>query len=443
MERTQVLHDTVEAPLQTAAEEWADPSAPATRARRRRSIPRLRLHTFDSFRYGNFRLLWGMTFSVSASWGIQEVVLGWLTYELTRSPLLTSLALGLGAVPFLLAGPLGGVLVDSWDRRKMLVAAIAYQTLVTVGFAMVVIFDLVEPWTILTFSFLIGLPWVVAEPTRMSLVARFVPKEAMVNAFALNAMAFSATRLAAPAAGGLMLGLTGPGPALLVQAALCALGVVLALSLRFEESPRVLRRVGDAFASLREGAEYIRGQPMLLGLLLLGVVPPVLVMPFVHGLMPVYAAEVFGVGPSGLGVLLTALGVGSAIGTIGLATFGQANRQGRLVVLSVSWLVLCMLVLSQIDSYRLVMPLLVALGVGVSCFWATTTATIQMMVDEEMRGRIGGLYMVTWGLFPAGSLLAGTLAQMFDPPTATMAAAGLVAVSLAALLLRLPVLWRS
>ena len=65
------------------------------------------------------------------------------------------------------------------------------------------------------------------------------------------------------------------------------------------------------------------------------------------------------------------------------------------------------------------------------------------MVDEEMRGRIGGLYMVTWGFFPAGSLLAGTLAQMFDPPTATMAAAGLVAVSLAALLLRLPVLWRS
>ena len=443
MEQTQAVRGTVEAPPQTAAEEPAGLPAPATRTRKRRSIPRLRLHTFDSFRYGNFRLLWGMTFSASAGWGIQEVVLGWLTYELTRSPLLTSLALGLGAVPFLLAGPLGGVLVDSWDRRKMLVAAIAYQTLVTTGFAMVVIFDLVEPWTILTFSFLIGLPWVVAEPTRMSLVARFVPREAMVNAFALNAMAFSATRLAAPAAGGLMLGLIGPGPALLAQAALCAIGVVLALSLRFEESPRVLRRIGDAFARLREGAEYVRGQPMLLGLILLGVVPPVLVMPFVHGLMPVYAAEVFGVGPSGLGVLLTALGVGSAIGTVGLATFGQASRQGRLVVLSVSWLVVCMLVLTQIDSYRLVMPLLVALGVGVSCFWATTTATIQMMVDEEMRGRIGGLYMVTWGFFPAGSLLAGTLAQMFDPPTATMAAAVLVAVSLTALLLRLPVLWRS
>ena len=458
MEQTQAVYDTVEAPPEpldaTAAEGTAGTSAPDTQpngatpavgAKRkfRPSIPPLRLHTFDSFRYGNFRLLWGMTFSASAGWGIQEVVLGWLTYELTRSPLLTSLALGLGAVPFLLAGPLGGVLVDSWDRRKMLAAAIAYQTLITVGFAMVVIFELVEPWTILTFSFLIGLPWVIAEPTRMSLVARFVPKEAMVNAFALNAMAFSATRLAAPAAGGLMLGLVGPGPALLVQAALCVVGVVMALRLRFEESPRILRRVGDAFDGLREGAEYVRGQPMILGLLLLGVVPPVLVMPFVHGLMPVYAAEVFGVGPSGLGVLLTALGVGSAIGTVGLATFGQARRQGRLVVLSVSWLVLCMLVLTQIDSYRLVMPLLVALGVGVSCFWATTTATIQIMVDEEMRGRIGGLYMVTWGFFPAGSLLAGTLAQMFDPPTATMAAAGLVTVSLAALLLRLPILWRS
>ena len=454
MERTRAVYDTAEAPPESldaaSVEEAAGLSAPdvqtnggATPAVRTRKIPRLRLRTFDSFRYGNFRLLWGMTFSASAGWGIQEVVLGWLTYELTRSPLMTSLALGLGAVPFLLAGPLGGVLVDSWDRRRMLAAAMAYQALVTVGFAMIVIFEMVEPWTILTFSFLIGLPWVVAEPTRMSLVARFVPKEALVNAFALNAMAFSATRLAAPAAGGLILGLVGPGPALLVQTALCAVGVVMALRLRFEESPRMIRRIGDTFAGLREGAEYVRGQPMLLGLILLGAVPPVLVMPFVHGLMPVYAAEVFDVGPSGLGVLLTTLGVGSAIGTVGLATFGQASRQGRLVVLSVSWLVLCMLVLTQIDSYRLVMPLLVALGVGVSCFWATTTATIQIMVDDKMRGRIGGLYMVTWGLFPAGSLLAGTLAQMFDPPTATMAAAGLVAVSLAALLLRLPILWRS
>ena len=205
----------------------------------------------------------------------------------------------------------------------------------------------------------------------------------------------------------------------------------------------MVRRIGEAFAGLREGAEYVRGQPMILGLLLLGAVPPVLVIPFVHGLMPVYAAEVFGVGPSGLGVLLTALGVGSAIGTITLATFGQVSRQGRLVVFSVAWLVLCMLVLTQIDSYRLVMPVLVLLGIGVSCFWATTTAAIQLLVDEEMRGRIGGIYMVTWGLFPAGSLLAGTLAEAYGPPIATMAAAGLVAVSLAALLLRFGVVWRS
>ncbi len=446
MEQTQAVYETVEAPpepLDDAAEEPADLSTPATRTRKKPSIPRVRLHTFDSFRYGNFRMLWGMTFSASAGWGIQEVVLGWLTYDLTRSALLTSLALGLGAVPFLLAGPLGGVLVDSWDRRRMLAAAMVYQALITVGFALVVIFERVEAWNILTFSFLMGLPWVVAEPTRMSLVARFVPKEALVNAFALNAMAFSATRLAAPAAGGLILGLVGPGPALLVQTALSAIGVALALSLRFEESRRVVRRIGEAFAGLREGAEYVRGQPMILGLLLLGAVPPVLVMPFVHGLMPVYAAEVFGVGPSGLGVLLTALGVGSAIGTITLATFGQVSRQGRLVVFSVAWLVLCMLVLTQIDSYRLVMPVLVLLGIGVSCFWATTTAAIQLLVDEEMRGRIGGLYMVTWGLFPAGSLLAGTLAETYGPPIATMAAAGLVAVSLAALLLRFGVVWRS
>ena len=173
MEQTQAVYETVEAPPEpldaTVAEGTAGlpapdiqtnggAAAPRTKKKLRPSIPRVRLHTFDSFRYGNFRMLWGMTFSASAGWGIQEVVLGWLTYDLTRSPLLTSLALGLGAVPFLLAGPLGGVLVDSWDRRRMLAAAMVDQALITVGFALVVIFERVEAWNILSFSFLMGLP---------------------------------------------------------------------------------------------------------------------------------------------------------------------------------------------------------------------------------------------------------------------------------------------
>ena len=418
---------------------------PGSRRRFRPHLPsvRLRLHTFDSFTYRNFRLLWGLTSSASAGWALQEVVIGWLTYDLTGSAFLTSMALGLGALPVLFVGPLGGLLVDSLDRRRLLATVSAYQALVTSAFAIMVMLDRVQAWGILSFALLSGLPWVVAEPSRMSLVARFVPKEGLMNAFALNSMAFSATRLATPAFGGLMLATMGAGPALLVQVGISTVGVFMALSLRFEETHRVAFKLGSAFTGLKEGAAYVRGEPVILGLILLGTIPPVLVMPFVHGLMPVYAAEVFDVGPGGLGVLFAALGVGSTLGTVGLASLGQVSRQGRLIVLALVWLMIGMALLTQVQSFALVLPVLALLGIGVSGFWTTATAAILVRVDEDLRGRVAGLYMVTWGLYPVGSLLAGSLAEGFSPPTATIIAAGLVAVSLMAMLLRSRVIWRA
>ena len=418
-------------------------SGPRRRFRPHLPSVRFRLHTFDSFTYRNFRLLWGLTSSASAGWALQEVVIGWLTYDLTGSAFLTSMALGLGALPVLVVGPLGGLLVDSLDRRSLLAAVSAYQAVVTSAFAIMVILDRIEAWGILSFALLAGLPWVVAEPSRMSLVPRFVPKEGLVNAFALNSMAFSATRLATPALGGLMLAVMGAGPALLVQVGLSGVGVFMALSLRFEETNRVAFRLGSALTGLKEGARYVRGEPVILGLILLGAIPPVLVMPFVHGLMPVYAAEVFDVGPGGLGVLFAALGVGSTIGTVGLASLGQVRRQGRLIVLALVWLGVGMALLTQVQSFVVALPVLATLGVGVSGFWTTTTAAILVRVDEQLRGRVAGLYMVTWGLYPVGSLLAGTLAERFSPPTATITAAGLVAVSLTAMLLRSRFIWRA
>ncbi|MDP6064333.1 MAG: MFS transporter, partial [SAR202 cluster bacterium] len=90
-------------------------------------------------RYRDFRFLWLSTLSVSGGFWTQMLVVGWLAYERTGSPLLTSLILGLDALPFLIAGPVGGVLADMWDRRRLLMAGTVYQTLVTIGFATVLI----------------------------------------------------------------------------------------------------------------------------------------------------------------------------------------------------------------------------------------------------------------------------------------------------------------
>ena len=192
-------------------------------ARRRRFRPHLRpihihvrVHTFDSLGYLNFRLICFTTvFSAGGLW-LRQVILGWLTYDLTQSAFLTSLVMGLEAFPVLLAGPLGGLLVDRVNRRKMLVLVYAYQATVTLAFSSIVLLDWVETWHIFLYALLMGFAWATADTARTSLISNVVPRENLVNAFSLNSLAYSCTRMAMPALGGVILALVGAGPALLL-----------------------------------------------------------------------------------------------------------------------------------------------------------------------------------------------------------------------------------
>ncbi len=402
-----------------------------------------KVHTFDSFRYFNYRFLWGATFFSSGGYWLQQVIIGWMAYDITRSPLLTSLALGLDALPILLVGPVGGVLVDGLDRRKLLVAIFAYQGALTLAFAAAVFLEQDRTWHLFAFTFLMGLSWVITDPARMSLIPNIVPRHSLVNAFALNSLAFSTTRLAVPALGGALLELIGPAPALLLEAALQLTACGLALTLRIEGLIRRSFHLASTFSELLKSLVYVRGEPLLVGLLVLAVLPSVLIMPFVHGLMPVYAAEVFHTGPAGLGILLSAIGAGATLGTFLLASLGDIRYKGRLLFIS-SALGMAMAALFSHDRvFGLAFLNLMALSSGVMMFFAATNAAIHGIVRDEFRGRVSGLYMVTWGLSPVGSLMAGLLAQRLGAPWATLIASGVMAVALGALALRFKALWKS
>ena len=134
-------------------------------------------------------------FSSGGFW-LQQVVIGWLAYQMTQSALLTSLAMGLDALPILIAGPIGGALVDSRDRAKLLAYIYLYQATVTFIFGLVVVLGLLETRHIFAFILTMGFAWVILDPARISLISNRVPKENLVNAFALNLLAFSVMRLA-------------------------------------------------------------------------------------------------------------------------------------------------------------------------------------------------------------------------------------------------------
>lgn len=381
-----------------------------------------RVHTFDSFRYRDYVLLWLATAFSSGGFWLQQVIVGWLAYDVTRSAFWTSLALGLDALPILFVGPLGGLLVDKFDKRKLMAGIYAYQAAVTSAFAAVVLTGALQTWHIFAFIFFMGLSWVISDPARMSLIPGIVPRERLVNAFALNSMAFSVTRLAAPAIGGVLIAGAGAGYALAVEVALQLGAVASVLPMRAAVSNRAALRPKDVLGDLRAGARYVLNQPVILMLFALTALPAILVMPSIQGLMPVYAAEVFGVDARGLGLLLSAVGAGSTLGAFAIASIGDLRAKGAAILASVLIVALATLVFSVNGMFQTAYANLMILSGATMVFFSISGAVIQGTVSDEFRGRVSGLYMITWGLYPIGSLASGFLADRLGAPHATQIA---------------------
>ena len=311
--------------------------------------PRLleRVHTLDAMRHPNFRRLWVANVSLSGAAWLQDLVLGWLTFHQTGSPFLTALAVGLVTLPYLFAAPLGGLIADLWDRKKMIAAAGFCQAITASVLAALLIFDALQTWMIFAYILTVGAFWAISEPARAAVIPDVVPKRGLMNAFALNALAFNSTRLVIPAIGGLLMVWIGPGPTMLYGVALYLVASVTAMRLQLPRTESDRPKATDGLRRIVEAARYVASEPPLLLIMGLSALQLFIVMPFVHSLLPVYAADVFEMGPAGLGMLMSALGAGAAVGTIGLATIGDVAHKGRLLIIALTINLVAMAALSQ------------------------------------------------------------------------------------------------
>jgi predicted MFS family arabinose efflux permease len=393
------------------------------------------VHTLDSLRYRNFRLLCASFLLVGAGDWTRFVVIGWLTYQLTQSALLTSMALGLGALPLLFVAPLGGVLADVWDRRTLLALSIGVQALTTMGLAGLVVTGRIEVWHIFALILMSGSAGAILGPVSTSMVASIVPRERLVNAFALTSLTYNVTLLAVSAVAGLAINALGPGQTLMTGAVLLLGGSVAVLFIRLEKTGREVARRPVSLMRFREGIGYVRGQPLVLAMLSLTFLPVVLILPATTGLMPVFASDVYGVGPAGLGLLMSAFGAGSVLGIVVLASIGDIRNKLRFVIGTLGGAGVAMAAFSLSPSPAASAPVLMLLSAALSTSLTVNGATIQSLVPDRMRGRVSSLPYMTIGLYPLGALLSGGLAEAFGAPTATLVAAGMMSALLLVLAL--------
>lgn len=387
--------------------------------------------------YPNFRLLWFGTLFMSGGTWIQQITVGWLTFELTGSPLQVAMVLGLRAVP-MLAAPIAGLIADLFDRRKVLLINQVYLAFLALGFAFIMVLGLVEVWHLYAFSFFTGAGWGLNNPLRQTLVANSVPRERLTNAIALNSMAFNSMRMIGPGIAGGMIALFGPELNFFLQAAMYGGVVFLVLPYRAEYAEsRDGRKSQSPLADLRDGLRYVIREPIPRYAIILSMIPTLSLMAFIQTQLPVFVAVDLN-DPNGglLGLLGLGMGVGGFLGAVFVARFHGMRQKGRVSLTAVAGGAIALMALALTDVWWIAWLILVVQQMFFIMVMTTNNTILQSVTPDHMRGRVMGIYMLDVGLQPVGGIVAGVLATYYGVSVAWMVggATGLVLVSIVAVI---------
>jgi MFS family permease len=398
---------------------------------------RFRSQTFASLRHADYRYLWTGTLMMSAGQWVQQVTLGWLLYDMTGNSMLLGALNGLRALPFLITGPMAGVAADRMNRRKLLLYTQWVLIITAILMGALVASPYLHVWHIFLFTLITGVAWTITEPVRMSMIPSVVPKESLANAIALNSGGFNLMKVIGPALGGALIAVFGAAENFYIQAAAYA-GVLVMIYLMAIPAQRAEARRSSAMANLKEGFAYVWSTPAILALMALAYVPRVFAVPY-QTLMPVFQKDVLRVGPEGLGMLMAAPGLGAVIAVLVMASLGnRLKRQGVLLVVSIVILGFFLILFSQLTSLPLALITLVIAGFFQMFFLASTATMLQLLVPDELRGRVMSLYMLDRGFMPAGALFAGTAAHFIGAPMAVAAMGAIVILLTSVVAWRIP-----
>jgi predicted MFS family arabinose efflux permease len=211
-----------------------------------------------------------------------------------------------------------------------------------------------------------------------------------------------------------MIGFVGTGEAFLLQAGALLLALWLVGTARFPGAPRTVL-VG--FGTMLDGFRIVAGRPDLRALFLLAAVPTFFVFPYIT-FLTVFARDILKIGPAGLGFLMAASGAGAVVGSLMVASGRRSKAAGRSLVLNCVVYGAVIATIAVSHSVYFTLPLLVIAGLLGANFMSANNAILQHRITDDVRGRVMGIYMLTFGLMPLGAMPMGLLADRLGTPTA-------------------------
>ena len=342
---------------------------------------------------------------------IREVALYWYVYEVTGSALGLAL-LGLcEATPRLILAPIFGVLVDRYERLRLLIL-VQFVTTIPILFQVVLFFlGVLEFWHILVLEIIHSTIRGINPSASQSLIRELVPKAEIMNAVALFSVAFNIARVIGPSVGGVLILWIGVGGCFLVHVVSL---IISALELLLIRLPK--RELGSGgqhfFREFKEGLQFIWQQPVILGSIGAAYILSVFVTTY-QRFLPIFAKEILNVGPGGFGILMSAPGIGAILSLTFLASLSDESRKETFLWILVTIPPAFLILFCLSGSFPLSVALLACVGAGQAGYRTMARVVIQTEVPYGLMGRAISVFQMDQGLRSVGSMVMGTFASIF------------------------------
>lgn len=372
----------------------------------------------------DFRLLLMSTFPGVIGEVADFIAQGWLVLSLTQDSALwvgiVSGVRGAGHIGFAI---LGGVLADRFSRKLVLVNLRFFRAVTLAILAFLIFTESVALWHVLLIAFLQGSADGLMAPSFNGLIYDTVGRNKLMNAIAYVLAAFHITWATGSVLTGHLINSSGIWAAYAL-ASIAFLISIIFLKLMRTSNPQ--QNLGESvFLSLIEGFKYVAKSTPLRALLILSVLTEAFGFSYLI-MLPVIAKTVLHLGPTGLGYLTAAGGVGSLIGTAVVATISESRDKWKLLTIGTLSAGASILLFAASPWYELSLVLVGFIGFSLVTYDAAINTLLQTISSEDMRGRVLGLYGMTWGFTPAGGFAAGSVANITGAPIAVGLGASII-----------------
>ncbi|MCE2391686.1 MAG: MFS transporter [Proteobacteria bacterium] len=393
-----------------------------------------------SLRNTQYRWLWmGNVSFFFAMQAVSMIIRPLIALDLTdNKPAALGMVSFAVAVPMLVLSPFGGVLADRVERRRLIMIG---QGLALTGEALTLglyVTGLLRFWHLVLLATGMGALFATMMPARQAIVVDIIGKARLGNAMALNMAGMNVTRILGPATAGFLVASLGIQGTYAGAMALYLVAWLTLIRVHPSRPPAGMRRL-PVVESLSEATRYLRSERLVLLMLLFGLVPMFLMMPF-QTLLPIFANDVWGTGTSGLGLLNAMAGLGGVAGSFVVALRGDTDHRLRLMLVSVFGFGVFLALFGFSPWFGLALGLLLVANVFATVFGVLNNTAVQQLIPDQVRGRISAFLMMSFSLPMLGTLPVSIAAQAYGAPLAVGVSAVLAMVVAALFCLGSPTL---